>query len=269
MHNWNDLIYCLALAEYKTMSAAAKALRTNATTVSRHVNNLSEIYQNPIFIKDGQEWRPTELGQQLVEIAKKTKIDIDEIDADTLSLPTGKLRIYCELRVMQAFFSRHWRSALRADPKINIHLSMNPSSLAFGEVDLSFTCEAPTEGRLIRKKVATTEYAVFASKAHVSNLEGWIELIDVPGQIIDQSFLRDQFDAAPRISLQGLNMALRAIQELPYIAMLPRPLANQFDDLCEIPNSPVFIDSVWVSFHESRKNDPLIKSVFKWLDTIN
>ena len=62
MNNWNDLIYCLVLAEYKTMSAAAKALRTNATTVSRDVNNLSEVYQNPIFIKDGQEWHPTELG---------------------------------------------------------------------------------------------------------------------------------------------------------------------------------------------------------------
>ena len=89
-------------------------------------------------------------------------------------------------------------------------------------------------------------------------MEGWIEQIGVLGQIIDQSFLRDQFEAAPRISLQGLNMALRAIRELPYIAMLPRPLANKSVDLCELPNSPVFIDSVWVSFHESRKNDSLI-----------
>jgi len=62
MQNWNDLIYCLALAEYKTMGKAAKVLRTNATTVSRHINSLSETYQQPIFIKDGQEWRPTKFG---------------------------------------------------------------------------------------------------------------------------------------------------------------------------------------------------------------
>ena len=128
------------------MSAAAKALRANATTVSRHVNNLSEVYQNPFFIKDGQEWHPTELGQQLVVIAQKTKINIDEIEADTSSLPTGTLKIYCELRVMQAFFSRHWRSALRADPKINIHLSMNPSSLAFGEVAFLSPAKPPPKG---------------------------------------------------------------------------------------------------------------------------
>lgn len=133
---------------------------------------------------------------------------------------------------------------------------------------MSFICEAPTEGRSIRKKVATTDYAVFASKANVSSLEGWIELIDQPGQNIDQSFLRDQFDEAPRIALQGLNMALGAIQELVYVAILPSPLAYQYVDFCELPNSPVFIDSVWVSFHKSRKNDPPIKSVFDWLDSI-
>jgi DNA-binding transcriptional LysR family regulator len=268
MQNWQSLIYCLALAEYKTMSKAAKALRTNATTVSRHINNLAETYQKPIFVKNGQEWTPTEFGQQLVEIAKNTKTNIDEIETDTSTVPAGTLRIYSEMRLMQAFFTQNWRTALRAVPNIKLHISINPSSLAFGEVDMTFTCEPPNEGRLVRKKVASTEYAVFANKTFFPNLEGWIELIDQPGQKIDQSFLKDNFDAPPRIALQGLNMALKAIQELPYMVMLPRSLASQFDDLGEVPNSPVFIDSVWASCHESRRNDPIIRSVFNWLETI-
>jgi len=71
------------------MSKAAKALRTNATTVSRHINNLAETYQKPIFVKNGQEWTPTEFGQQLVEIAKNTKTNIDEIETDTSTVPAG------------------------------------------------------------------------------------------------------------------------------------------------------------------------------------
>jgi len=204
MQNWNDLIYCLALAEYKTMGKAAKVLRTNATTVSRHINSLSETYQQPIFIKDGQEWRPTKFGLRLVEIAQNIKADVDKVQANAAVHLEGNLRVHCELRQMQSFLFQNWRSLLRKEPNLNLHLTYTPASLAYGEVDISFTCEAPTEGRLVRKKVTTTEYAV----AH-------------------------------------------------------------HGDLCEVPNSPVIVDTVWASFHESRRNDPLIRSVFNWLETID
>jgi len=151
------------------------------------------------------------------------------------------LRVHCELRQMQSFLFQNWRSLLRKEPNLNLHLTYTPASLAYGEVDISFTCEAPTEGRLVRKKVTTTEYAV----------------------------LQATFDEPPRMTLPGLNLSMQAIQELPYIAMLPRSLAAHHGDLCEVPNSPVIVDTVWASFHESRRNDPLIRSVFNWLETID
>jgi len=86
------------------MSKATKALRANGTTVSRHFNNLSEIYQKLIALKDGQEWRTTEFGQQLVEIAKKIKTNIDEIESDTSTQSTVTVRIYCKMRLMQTVF---------------------------------------------------------------------------------------------------------------------------------------------------------------------
>ncbi len=269
MQNWNDLIYCLALAEYKTMGKAAKVLRTNATTVSRHINSLSETYQQPIFIKDGQEWRPTKFGLRLVEIAQNIKADVDKVQANAAVHLEGNLRVHCELRQMQSFLFQNWRSLLRKEPNLNLHLTYTPASLAYGEVDISFTCEAPTEGRLVRKKVTTTEYAVFASEKHLQQLEGWVEFIDQAGHSIDQSFLQATFDEPPRMTLPGLNLSMQAIQELPYIAMLPRSLAAHHGDLCEVPNSPVIVDTVWASFHESRRNDPLIRSVFNWLETID
>lgn len=42
MQNWDDLKYCLALDEFRTMTAAAKALGTNTATVSRRIERLTE-----------------------------------------------------------------------------------------------------------------------------------------------------------------------------------------------------------------------------------
>ena len=50
VQNWDDLKYCLALDEFRTMTAAAKALGTNTATVSRHLERLTEEAGQPLFI---------------------------------------------------------------------------------------------------------------------------------------------------------------------------------------------------------------------------
>ena len=51
MQNWDDLKYCLALDEFRTMTAAAKALGTNTATVSRRIERLTEEAGQPLFIR--------------------------------------------------------------------------------------------------------------------------------------------------------------------------------------------------------------------------
>lgn len=170
---------------------------------------------------------------------------------------------------MQGFLAPYWSGLLLEKQDVNLHLTLIPSSLAYGEVDLAFTSNEPTEGRLVRKKITRTEYAIFARTEFMPNLQGWIELVDQTGNSLDQSFLQNHFDRPARLALQGLNTALNTIQELPYMAMLPRSLASQHAELSEVPNSPTIYDDVWVSIHESRRNDPLIRIIFNWLDDIS
>jgi len=265
MQNWNDLIYCFALAEYGPMGKAAKALRTNATTVSRHIQSVSERYNQPIFTKEGQEWRPTAFGEKLVEIEQGIKEDIDSIEPNVATNAQGTLRVFCEIRLMQGFLAPHWPALLNQNPDINLHPTLTPASLAYGEVDMAFTCTEPTERRLVRKRITRTEYGIFARTDFLSNLQGWVELVDDAGGKMDQSYLQNHFDQPARLALQGLNTALKTIQELPYMAMLPRSLAADHPELSEVPNSPVSYDEVWLSIHDSRRNDQLIRSIFNWL----
>ncbi|MEP5153228.1 LysR family transcriptional regulator [Planktotalea sp.] len=266
MQNWNDLIYCLALAEHKTISGAAKALRSNPTTVSRHVQNVSEAYKRSIFVKNGQQWQPTDFGEKLVDIAKTVKTNIEAVQAETPMTASGKIRIYCDLLVMQTYQSFNWNTLLAENPSVDLELSANPSSLAFGEVDISFTSLMPTEGRIIRKKIAETQLAVYCAKTYVDNLTGWVALTEQVGHRPDESFLKDYFEAGPRMSVQCFELAQQIVRELPYMALLPCSVADQQKELCIVSNSPSQSVSIWASYHESRRNDPLIRNFFKHLE---
>ena len=55
MQNWDDLKFCLALERYQTMTAAARAVGTNTTTVSRRIDRLTEAAGEPIFLRDNTQ----------------------------------------------------------------------------------------------------------------------------------------------------------------------------------------------------------------------
>ena len=48
MQNWDDPKFCLALEQYQTMTAAARALGTNTATVSRRIERLTEEAGEPL-----------------------------------------------------------------------------------------------------------------------------------------------------------------------------------------------------------------------------
>ena len=85
MQNWDDLKYCLALDEFRTMTAAAKALGTNTATVSRRIERLTEEAGQPLFIRQNCHWMATKLGQEFSAMARRIdeRIQAAEINAST------------------------------------------------------------------------------------------------------------------------------------------------------------------------------------------
>lgn len=85
MQNWDDLKYCLALDEFRTMTAAAKALGTNIATVSRRIERLTEEAGQPLFIRQNCHWMATKLGQEFSAVARRIdeRIQAAEINAST------------------------------------------------------------------------------------------------------------------------------------------------------------------------------------------
>ena len=69
MQNWDDPKFCLALEQYQTMTAAARALGTNTATVSRRIERLTLEAGEPFYLHDNAQWRATDMGRELAQIA--------------------------------------------------------------------------------------------------------------------------------------------------------------------------------------------------------
>ena len=64
--NWDDLRYFLAVARAGTLSAAAKQLGTEHTTVARHIQAVEDELNNRLFHKSNSGYGLTDAGERLL-----------------------------------------------------------------------------------------------------------------------------------------------------------------------------------------------------------
>lgn len=154
MQNWDDLKFCLALERYQTMTAAARALGTNTATVSRRIDRLTEEAGEPLFLRDNTQWRATDMGRELAQIALRIEDRISRAATETTEQQkTQILRINANEATLNAQLVQNIASFSENYHDLNLTLSSRQASLAYGETDIVLTHVAPTEGRIIRKKV--------------------------------------------------------------------------------------------------------------------
>jgi DNA-binding transcriptional LysR family regulator len=96
MQNWDDLKFCLALERYQTMTAAARAVGTNTATVSRRIDRLTEEAGEPLFLRDNTQWRATDMGRELAQIALRIEDRISRAATETMEQQRSDVeRITC------------------------------------------------------------------------------------------------------------------------------------------------------------------------------
>lgn len=147
MQNWDDLKFCLALERYQTMTAAARALGTNTATVSRRIDRLTEEAGEPLFLRDNTQWRATDMGRELAQIALRIEDRISRAASETMDHQKKLfLRVNASEAMLNAQLVRHIVGFSENYQNLNLTLSSRQASLAYGETDIILNHVAPTEG---------------------------------------------------------------------------------------------------------------------------
>ena len=94
--NWDDYKIMLAVARGGSLSAAARTLRVNQTTVSRRLTTLEEQLGAQLFLRSRVACLPTEAGELLLERAERMEAEVVAISEEVEQVahqPFGQVRI--------------------------------------------------------------------------------------------------------------------------------------------------------------------------------
>ena len=149
--NWDHIKYFLAVARSGSLSAAAKRLNVDHTTVARRIAHLEENIGSILFVREQKGYQLTEAGQRLTAHAEAMEGNSlalqNELSDETLGA-TGSVRLATPEALGSQFLSRFWSVFRRRHPGIEIELvaDTRPLSLNKREADIAIALARPTVG---------------------------------------------------------------------------------------------------------------------------
>jgi DNA-binding transcriptional LysR family regulator len=173
---WEDLRLFLAVAEARSLSGAARALRLGQPTLSRRIAQLEESLDQRLFVRGAGGVTLTAAGERLVPPAARMAEWASEARraaAGGERAPEGNVRIAAPPGVAFDLLAP-LAATLRAQaPGIRLDLlaGIDYVNLARGEAELALRWRAPDERDLVTLAEVKVRAAVFAAKAYARRLE--------------------------------------------------------------------------------------------------
>ena len=245
MHiDWDDLRFLLALAKSGTLSAAAKQLRVEHTTVSRRLKRLEAKLGRPLFVADSAGYRLTAFGEE----AARRAAAMDDQMRWLADAPRGETRLAGPIRLTtaRALASGYLLARLvefaKAHPEIELTLLADARllSLARREADVAIRLGRPEDSDLIGRRVAEIEYAYFCAPAIAESVRA-----GAPVGFVDYDLGADGREAGwiakhhpgARVALRSnaLSLQAAAVRSGLGVGLLPKYMAH---DLFRLPWEP-------------------------------
>jgi DNA-binding transcriptional LysR family regulator len=173
MFDWNDLQYLLAVARQGSTLAAARELGVNQSTVHRRVAQLERQLTLRLVHRHPTGYRLTEIGEQLLPVFAEVEESFAKLRRAILGLQhelTGTLRLTCPepilSRIVASGFVDRFHSRY---PGLRIEFVITDRfvDLSAGDADVAFRSGEGSDDRLIGRKIADSNWAVYASRDYV------------------------------------------------------------------------------------------------------
>lgn len=266
MIHWDDLKYVLALEENGNLIKAATQLKTNPTTVSRHIKRISEDYKRTLFTRTSNgEWSLTDQGREFAEAAKHCQKVIEQLGSEE-SRPVLREITLSTTEFIAATILAPRMGALKdydADLTLTLDTRDRNVSLAFGEADMAIRLARPKSGRLIGAKICDLKMGVFAPIG--TTPRGWVGLPAELDWVPEMQLGLAHFGCPPSIRMGSFAGIRRTASECNLACIGPQNMMQNARGLAQVQGSAIAIREVWSVYHESRRNDPTLGLVRDWV----
>jgi DNA-binding transcriptional LysR family regulator len=274
--NWNDLRYFIALAKGGSLSAAARLLKTEHTTVSRRVAVLEANLGVRLFERKARQYRLTPEGEQIADRALRLEqqaLDIQRVATGRRTGVGGMVRISAPPALASHFLADRLNALLVSSPELEIELiaANELVSLARGDADIAIRLRRPEDDAIVTRKLGEVAFGLYASRVYLSHVPqerwsfiGYDQSLDSAPQ---QQWLKA---LAAGTSLRFRTNDLVTLMEGAAgglgVAVLPRFMADR--DLRLMP-APIARTPpsrpIWLLVHSDLSRSPRVRRVFDHL----
>lgn len=281
---WDDLRHFLAVARCGTVSAAARHLGVNATTVARRIRALEASLGRLLFEKSRHSgFVLTEDGQRLLPQA-------DQLDSAVLAVQeslggghsqvSGLVRLACTEGLGTSFLAPELAQLQAQHPALQIDLMPLPHfvSLSKREADLLVTLERPERGAYVVAKLCDYDLAVYAHRDYLARhppittaeqlaehpFVAYVDALAFSGELLYQ----EQAVPLAPVRFRSTSVVAQAavVRQGLALGILPCFLAAQYPQLVPVLPQVVRVRrSFWLCCREDLRSLRRIRVVWDWL----
>ena len=283
--NWDAVQAFLAVARTGRISAAARRLEVEHTTVGRRLAALETALGVPLFYRTSTGYALTGHGRSAMaqaEAMEQAALALAARARESSGAMAGRVRI-----AMAPEFASHWlapklESFRTEHPGIHLQILVGTRQrdLSRGEAELAVQSPRPRQQNLVAVRIGRAGLALFASKLLVR---------DGRWQITSRDTLRGQplltytsafhmlqearwfqsllMDVGACLETNSTHTLLSAARAGIGVAVLPRFVARWHDDLVRV-SSDVSGHDVWLITHPEFRRDPKVRAAAEFLKRI-
>lgn len=170
--DWDNLKFFLELSRAGKLTAAARRMGVDHTTVSRRIHALEKNLGLTLFIREQTGYSLTEAGRQLlphVEQMESASVRIEQSLPDADEQLSGQVRIGATEGYGTVMLSRELGQLTGRYPHLHVDLLAMPRALRLSrhEADIVITLERPERGPFIITKLTDYVLRLYASRDYL------------------------------------------------------------------------------------------------------
>ena len=278
--NWDHLRFLLALAEQGTLSAAARVLGVDHSTVGRRVDSAEAALGVRLFTRSVTGYALSPDGERLLPQMHKVAQAMHGLrraaEQGEVSV-RGPIRVTCPETLGMTWLAQRLAEFALQEPGIQVLLdpSGRVADLGVGEAEIAVRNVRSTQQRLVVQPLADVEYGLYASPHYLAQhpIEpGFVGAHFLappasPGSI-EGAWLSRLAPSAQPVLVSELSICLAsAAQVSAGIAILPNYLGRSHPGLEQIPVPDPPRESLWLTVHEDVRKVARVRALMAYLRT--
>ena len=270
------------MARAGRLTAAARQLEADHTTVSRRISALEGALRAKLFERRPQGYSLTEQGERLLGLAEGMETQAlavaSQVGGADLAL-SGTVRIGAPDGIGTYFLAPELGALAERHPDLTLQLVALPRtfSLSRREADIAITLEQPTEGRLVSRKLTDYRLRLYASRDYLARHGPMADLADLSGRTLVTyvadliySPVLDYFSGLEKYTARRYECAsvvaqLEAVRAGVGVGILHDYAVRQFPELQAVLPEVSYLRTYWLVTHADVRNLRRVEEVYSFI----